>query len=262
MKEKYQIINTADSFLYVKKDTSLYIKEMNKLKKKQRLFDEELMLMNIYLSIGDSLKAKKHALRSFSLGGTIDILPAKFNSNYFTELKKKHKIHYSKFLRNKQVIIPFLHGIYELLGSDQLIRNMEIDSTVNKYQRLKVDSANLHVLMGLIDTYGFPKLKDYGSEFHRFYILMIHLPYLDEKIYQRFLNFYKENLQNGAITPDLLAYFIDRHDYSSEGQTYGTLADPYFGVAKIKDELNVENRRKELFLSSMKIWLAKRGIKE
>ena len=95
MKEKYQIINTADSFLYVKKDTSLYIKEMNKLKKKQRLFDEELMLMNIYLSIGDSLKAKKHALRSFSLGGTIDILPAKFNSNYFTELKTK-RLHFNK----------------------------------------------------------------------------------------------------------------------------------------------------------------------
>lgn len=261
-KQIYGICNNADSILYIEKDTISYIEELKKIQGKNRFFQHEYNLSKKYLEINDTTNSLKHLLLAFKKGASLDIIPEALSINHKNYLIKNYKEQHLQYLKNENVSPDFLYGIHELLGSDQVIRVQFMDSIISEKEWIKTDSLNLITLLTLIDKHGFPTQKDYGSQFHVFYILMIHLPYLDEDIYQKFLNFYKGNLLNGSIQPNLLAYFIDRHNYTeAKEQTYGSMADPYFGVAKINDEKNIEKRRKELYLPSMNVWLAKRGIK-
>lgn len=260
--EKYFAnVNIADSLLYIEHDTTGYVNILSILDNK---FDsQEYLLLKMYSLLGDTTNAYKQALVCFSKGFDLTVAESYFNKNILAQLKNEYQEQHLIYLKNKKISDDFIYAIHEMIGRDQLIRDLLMDSIVNEQQWIKVDTANLITLLGLIDSYGFPMQKDYGSKFHTFYVEMIHLPYLDETIYQRFLNFYKSNLINGAIEPELLAYFIDRHDYEINGeQTYGTFANPYEGVGKLFDEENIEQRRKELFLPSMKVYLTKRGVKK
>lgn len=260
-KNYFQALNKADSLLYIEHDTSAYIKTLSQLQ--NRLFDEEYALSKIYLIIGDTLNSLKFAVKCFEKGASLEMFSNSYSGKNYSLLLKKNKNSSVKYLKNKDVSLDFIYGIYNLLGSDQLIRNLNNKNLVKDDEFKKVDSTNLKTLVELIDNYGFPILKTYGSKFHLFYILMIHLPYLEDEIYQRFLSYYTANLTKGAITPDLLAYFIDRHDYEKNGeQTYGTFANPYEGRGKIFNEKELDKRRMDMYLSSMKIFLAKRGVKE
>lgn len=261
LKNYYQTINRADSLLYLEEDTSAYIKTIAQLK--NRLFDEEYALFKMYLTIGDTSNSLKFAVKCYEKGAALDMFSGVYNQKSFAIFLKKMKQSNLNYSKNKNVSLDFVYSVYEMLGKDQLIRNLYNDSLVNVDECRKVDSTNLITLMNLIDTYGFPTVKDYGSQFYPFSILMLHLPFLDEQIYQRFLEFYISNLTKGAISPDLLAYFIDRHDYDKfGGQTYGMFANPYEGKGKIINEKDIDKRRSELYLPSMKIWLAKIGVKE
>lgn len=254
--------NKADSLLYIENDTLSYIKKLKSIPSSIRFFSDELELMKKSLALRDTTSALLFAQLAFSKGAFTNILDYGFNKHHKKYLQKKFKENNIVYISNENISIKFICSIYEILGSDQLVRFQNMDSIVTNNHMFDVDTSNLSKLVKLIDEHGFPMQKDYGSQFHIFYILMIHLPYLDKSVYQKFLNFYLDNLKNGAITPDLLAYFIDRHDFNfNGGQTYGSIADPYFGVAKIKDEKNINIRRKEIYLPNMKIWLAKRGIK-
>lgn len=260
-KQKYAILNKSDSLLYLEKDTISYLKKMGEIHENQ-FFSDELKLSKIYLSISDTANALEHLLLSYEKGGGLSINPEGFTDNHLRYLKEGYRERHMKYIENPNVSDEFICSIYELLGSDQLIRNLNMDSIVSNDHLRMIDSLNLLKLMNLVENYGFPMQKDYGSKFHLFYILMIHLPYLEENSYQKFLSFYKDNLLKGSISPELLAYFIERYEYSEEGQLYGAFANPWEGVGKIKDEKNLDKRRAELFLPRMSVWLAKRGIKE
>ncbi|MCB9336125.1 MAG: hypothetical protein H6586_08240 [Flavobacteriales bacterium] len=249
-------LNKADSLLFIEKDTNNYIETL--LSIEDRLFDQEYELARMFLQKGDSLNAKEFVKLSLEKGGGYSL----FSKEILEQLNINYLECENYYYCNSKVNSGFINGINKLLGNDQLIRVLHSDSLIAEEVWVRTDSINLIELMNLIDIYGFPMIKDYGSQFHLFYILMIHLPYLDEDIYIRFLNFYKQNLSKGSITPDLLSYFIDRHDYSTHGgQTYGSLADPYFGVAKILNKETVEKRRNDLYLPTLKVFFAKRGIK-
>ncbi|PCI92538.1 MAG: hypothetical protein COB15_17490 [Flavobacteriales bacterium] len=258
----YRVQNKADSLIYIEKDTISFLNEIKAIPEQERFFSQELQLAKIFLKIGDTTNSLKHYLFAFKKGGGIDHIHSSLNPEHKKYLNKNYKQHHLLYMKNNDVSNEFLYKMYELLGNDQLIRVQNRNSIVDNQEFAKTDSLNLLVLMELIKSYGFPMQKAYGSHFHAFYILMIHLPYLNVEVYQQFVSFYKNNLLDGAITPDLLAYFIDRYDYAENGaQTYGSIADPYFGISKIKNAKDVDEKRSKLYLPSMRIWKARRGIK-
>jgi hypothetical protein len=261
-KTNYITQNLSDSLLYIEKDTNSFINKIKTLPEQDRFFSQELKLARTFLQIGDTTNSLQHYLYAFKKGGGIEHIDLNLNPNHKQYLNENYKKQHLLYLTNHNVSNDFLYRTYELLGNDQLIRVQYMDSVIDQREFSKTDSLNLLTLMELINSYGFPMQKDYGAQFHTFYILMIHLPYLDKKVYQQFVSFYKKNLLNGAITPDLLSYFIDRYDYTETGeQTYGSIADAYFGIPKIKSNKYIDQKRAELYLPSMKIWLALRGIK-
>ncbi len=153
--------------------------------------------------------------------------------------------------------IQLQQAIIKRSEEEQTLRALWSESTEVEAKQLRaqidaLDLKNASLIEEVINKYGWPGFSKVGKEgSHGFFILVQHTPNLALK--ERALKLLQEALKNQEAQKDHFALLKDRVSVSKGlPQLYGTqFQDDFITPYPIEDEEHLEERRKEMGLSSM-----------
>ncbi|MGB0930988.1 MAG: DUF6624 domain-containing protein [Chitinophagales bacterium] len=223
-----------------------------------------------YLHIGKEDKALESLYAAFDRGYTLKALKEhegvneKLDSIQWLIVEKKYTSHRQNFFC--QANMEIYTQLAKMKAIDQSIRKLvhnHKDSTTWKYTE-KIDQKNFQELQALLADNSNLTYNQLGTEsIVSAYLILLHASSYKSVDKEQVDNMLDDFLRRGYITPNQYAIFVDRQNVFGEGkkQTYGTF-NYATQFSPIEDVANIDQRRLEIGLYPLPIYVEKDGKKE